>query len=70
MSMNIDKLDEAIKHLEAALKPTAAEMKLVSHWDQIKAECRDDSEKRERVIQVLINNGSTREEAEEWLRST
>jgi len=64
----LKKLDEAAAHLQSALDNQSPEAtRLIATYDQLRAACRDDPDARERVVLVFMEQGSTREEAEEWI---
>lgn len=64
-----EEVARACEALRAVLnKPmTGREARVISAFDQIRAECRDDPMKREAVVRELMERGATREEAEAWI---
>lgn len=69
MEPSDEDIQKACEQLKNQLdKPMSSqEAKIISSFDQIRAECRDDPEKREAVIQAWVDQGATREDAEEWV---
>ncbi len=65
-----EEVDEACRKLQEFLdKPmTPREGKLIARFDQMRAECREDPDKREAVVATFMEEGwGSREDAEAWL---
>ncbi len=64
----LGKVDAACEELERVLaKPSGDSIRLVAGYDQIRAACRDSAEVRQKVIDTLVEDGCTREDAIEWV---